>query len=143
MFNKNIRIGLALLCLFLPSIVSAHSDGCHVHGYGGYCYFNSLSRDHNKHLYFHCDTQRGNLLVKLTNHHVLITGHISGRGPAAGTLTLSGLIDVKSALDHYYFEVQDDSHHSGTKYVFIASMGRIHCELGRGGRTSVFPGLFG
>lgn len=136
--NSFVVLG-ALLLSFIQ--VSVYADHCYVVGIGGACYFDSLHKDSNKHVYYHCEVGPS-YYVKMYNHNVLISGFVPGSGPGAGTLTLTGT-DAKEMLDNYYFEVKNHQGHNGSKYVIITSAGPIKCGMGTGGRKMAFPGEFG
>ena len=133
--------------IFMGSLVfslvqlSAYADHCYVAGVGGLCYFTGLSKNASEHAYFHCETP-GTLGVQMRNHNVLISGFMPVDGHGAGTLTLNGA-EAKRMLNDYYFEVMHHDGHSGLRYVVIASAGPIKCSMGKGGRGSVFPELYG
>jgi len=126
---------------FFQIEVNAESD-CYNKNTGSICYFDSFYEHPEDELYFHCDVSYS-LGVKMTNHHVLISGFLSGDNVGAGTYTYVGP-NVKKFFNTYYFVVKNDPKRlHGAKYVYMVSMGDIHCRIGTGGRSRVLPGLFG
>ncbi len=108
----------------------------------GICNFDGIENQANQTVYFYCRSPKILPFIKFTNHHVLISGFVSGRNVGAGTLTLSG-IDAAKMLSTYFFAVKNDPEHHDDKYVYIVATGEIRCEMGTGGRPLQFPGLLG
>jgi len=133
--KRNLLIIIATL--FVSAVqINAYADYCLIKKIGGFCSFDSLSSTSSPHTYFHCDADKS-YYIKIYTHNVLVGGFAAG----SGTLTLTGS-DIKKVLNKYYFEVAHHDGHNGFKYIAITSLGSIHCHIGKGERSAVFPGPF-
>lgn len=138
-----------ILCLFVVILSFTMSGqgfskniGCVSRGYVSICNFDGIENQPNQTVYFYCRSPKILPFIKFTNHHVLISGFVSGRDVGAGTLTLSG-IDAAKMLSTYFFAVKDDPGYHDDKYVYIVATSEIRCDMGTGGRPLQFPGLLG
>ena len=119
----------------------AASNVCLNHGFSSTCHFDSLNKNPEKIIYYHCNPPLA-AFVKMKNHGVLISGFIGGKGSGAGTLSLSGF-QMADIFKSYYFAVINDPDRTGDKSVNIVAGGLINCKIGKGGRKSQYPGEFG